>query len=204
MAYIKKFESYTSKRKLHEIIKESVLLVDDMYKVRTGIDIPQSLINSYIKKVKDNTGKDLRKMFSDTDIAEEIVKYVALNNIDAEKIPATALTGGSQVQTQKSGAQVQMSDGPAQVQPAQAQVQMPQNEGQPIQVQPQGQVQGQPAQAQPQGQAQPAQGQAQPVQGQPQSQGQPAQAQPQGEFEDVDDDDEDRDNEFDDEEDLPI
>ena len=33
------------------------------------VDIPQSLINSYVKKVKDSTGKNLRQFFGDVEIA---------------------------------------------------------------------------------------------------------------------------------------
>ena len=74
------------------------------------IDIPQSLINSYVKKVKDTTGKNLRQFFGDVDIAEEIVKYINMNNLDVEKIPGGALMGGqeqAQTQVQDNG-QVQI------------------------------------------------------------------------------------------------
>jgi len=138
MKHIRKFESYRTNKRRDEIIKESVLQVNDIYKVRTLIDIPQSLINAYVKKVKDNTGKNLRQFFGDVDIAEEIVKYVTLNFTNVDQVPAGALTGDAQG----------TPEGQTQAQP-QAQVQG----------QPQAQVQGQP-QAQVQGQAQPqAQGQ---------------------------------------------
>jgi hypothetical protein len=42
-----------------ELIKEAVLQVNDIYKVKTMIDIPQSLL-IHISKVKDTTGKNLR------------------------------------------------------------------------------------------------------------------------------------------------
>ena len=180
MKHIRKFESYRTNKRRDEIIKESVLQVNDIYKVRTLIDIPQSLINAYVKKVKDNTGKNLRQFFGDVDIAEEIVKYVTLNFTNVDQVPAGALTGDAQG----------TPEGQTQAQP-QAQVQG----------QPQAQVQGQP-QAQVQGQAQPqaqvqvqteAEPQAQPQaqgqgQAQPQAQGQgqaQPQAQGQGEFEEV-------------------
>ena len=50
MKHIKKFEFYRIERKREEIIKESVLQVNDIYKVKSMIDIPQSLINAYVKK----------------------------------------------------------------------------------------------------------------------------------------------------------
>ena len=162
MKHIRKFESYRTNKRRDEIIKESVLQVNDIYKVRTLIDIPQSLINAYVKKVKDNTGKNLRQFFGDVDIAEEIVKYVTLNFTNVDQVPAGALTGDAQG----------TPEGQTQAQP-QAQVQG----------QPQAQVQGQ---AQPQAQVQ-VQTEAEP-QAQPQAQGQgqaQPQAQGQGEFEEV-------------------
>jgi hypothetical protein len=176
MNHIRKFQSFRKGKRREEIIKEAVFQVNDIYKVKTTIDIPQSMINAYVKKVKDNTGKNLRQFFGDMDIAEEIVKFVAQSGLDADTLSATALVGGAQGQAQGQG----------QAQP-QAQTQ-PQSQGQvQVQTQGQGQVQAQPqAQGQAQPQAQPqAQGQGQ-AQAQPQAQGQ-AQAQPQGqgEFEEV-------------------
>ena len=158
MNHIRKFKSFSEGKRREEIIKEAVFQVNDIYKVKTTIDIPQSLINSYVKKVKDNTGKNLRQFFGDMDIAEEIVKFVAQSGLDADTLSATALVGGAQGQSQ-----------------GQAQ---PQAETQPLpQAQPQAQGQ---VQVQTEGEAQP---QVQP-QAQPEGQAQP-QAQGQGEFEEV-------------------
>ena len=146
MKHVKAFEKFRIQKNREEIIKESVFQVNDLYKVKTMIDMPQSLINAYVKKVKDTTGKNLRQFFGDVDIAEEIVKYVTTNFLDVDKIPGGAIMGGqTQAQTQGQGQ---------------------------VQVQTEGQPQGQ-AQTEPQAQA-PAQGQAQaPAQGQAQA---PAQA----------------------------
>jgi hypothetical protein len=92
MKHIKQFESYRIERRREEIIKESVLQVNDIYKVKSMIDIPQSLINAYVKKVKDNTGKNLRQFFGDMDIAEEIVKHVPQQVLMLIKFQATALS----------------------------------------------------------------------------------------------------------------
>lgn len=171
MKHIKKFESYRISKKREEIIKESVIQVNDIYKVRTMVDIPQSMINAYVKKVKDNTGKNLRQFFGDVDIAEEIVKYVTMTGLDADKIAANALMGGAQGQGQ-SQTQTQME---------------PQAQTEPMGDMPQAQAQGQAApQGQAQGQAAPqAQAQGQP-QVQVQAEAQPqAQGQGQGNFEEV-------------------
>ena len=111
MKHIRKFESYQKKRKREEIIKESVLQVNDIYKVRTMVDIPQSLVNAYVKKVKDVTGKNLRQFFGDVDVAEEIVKYINFNFLNVDQIPAGALTGDAQVASQEqTQGQGQMQD----------------------------------------------------------------------------------------------
>ena len=143
MKHIRTFESYkTTKASLKainpeifaEVIKESVLQIGDIYKVRSMIDIPQSLINSYVKKVKDTTGKNLRQFFGDVDIAEEIIKYVTTTFLDIDKIPGGAIMGGqTQAQTQGQG-QVQVQTEPqAQTEPqVQAEVQpQVQTEAQP-------------------------------------------------------------------------
>lgn len=115
MKYIRTFDSYKDvKKKLTSVdpeiftqaMNESVLQVGDLYKVRSMVDIPQSLINSYIKKVKDTTGKNLRQFFGDVEIAEELLKFITISNLDVEKIPGNALMGGSQAQAQ--GTQVQV------------------------------------------------------------------------------------------------
>jgi hypothetical protein len=176
MKHIRTFESYRIKKNREEIIKESVLQVNDIYKVKTMIDIPQSLINAYVKKVKDTTGKNLRTFFGDVDIAEEIVKFINMDNLDVEKIPGGALMGGGQSQTQtqpQAQPQVQVEAQPqAQTQEApQAQAQPAQTEEAPAQAQEapaQGEFEEPQTQAQPQGQgeAQPqAQAQEAPAQG---------------------------------------
>ena len=123
MKHVKAFEKFRIQKNREEIIKESVFQVNDLYKVKTMIDLPQSLINAYVKKVKDTTGKNLRQFFGDVDIAEEIIKYVTTTFLDIDKIPGGAIMGGqTQAQTQGQG-QVQVQTEPqAQTQP-QAQVQ---------------------------------------------------------------------------------
>jgi hypothetical protein len=173
MNHIRKFQSFRKGKKREEIIKEAVFQVNDIYKVKTTIDIPQSLINAYVKKVKDNTGKNLRQFFGDMDIAEEIVKFVAQTGLDADNLSPTALVGGAQGQSQGQGQAQPQAQTQGQAQP-QAQTQ---GEGQ-VQVQAQGEGQGQ-AQGQGQDEFEEVQGQ-----GQAQSQGQgQGQAQAQGEEE---------------------
>ena len=109
MKHIRTFESHrTVKANLksinpsifEDLIKESVISVGDLYKVRSMVDIPQSLINSYVKKVKDTTGKNLRQFFGDVEIAEELVKHITTTGLDIDKIDGSALMGGAQGQGQ--------------------------------------------------------------------------------------------------------
>lgn len=155
MKFIKQFESYNIERKRTQYIKEAVLQVNDIYKVKTMIDIPQSLINAYVKKVKDTLGKDIKQFFSDIDIVEEIVKYINTTYLNVDNIPAGALTGDvepEQIQAQDQAIQNEVDDFESQ---GQAQVQ-DQVQDQ-VQVQAQDQIQDQAqmqAQTQAQGQAQ--------------------------------------------------
>ena len=140
MKHIRKFENYQTKKRRDEAIKEAVMTVNDIYRVNTMIDIPQSLINAYVKKVKDTTGKNLKQLFGDVVIAEEIVKFIAQNYLNVDQLPAGALTGDAQIQSQGQG-QIQ---GQAQMQ-TQPQGQ-PEGQGQSqvqVQTQGQGQAQGQ-------------------------------------------------------------
>ncbi len=193
MKHIRTFENYRVRKNREEIIRESVLQVNDIYKVKTMIDIPQSLINAYVKKVKDTTGKNLRQFFGDVDIAEEIVKFINMNNLDVEKIPGNAIMGGAQSQTQTQGqGQVQVqTDGQGQ------------SQGQ-AQTQTQGQAQGKAQEEYEEPQAQEeGQGQAQEEgQGQAQEEGQ-GQAQEEGQGQAQEEEEEGQEEEEEGEEELP-
>lgn len=113
MKHIRTFESYRIQKNREEIIRESVLQVNDIYKVKTMVDVPRSLINAYIKKVKDETAKNPKDFFGDVDIAEEIVKYITTNNLDIEKLPSDVLMGGGTPQTTEPAAEPQAQTEPA-------------------------------------------------------------------------------------------
>jgi hypothetical protein len=155
MKHIRKFESHRNLKKVESKelpIKESVLQINDIYKVKAMVDVPKSLLNAYSKKVKEAGKKELDGFFSMDAIAEELVKYVLTNFLDVDKIPAGALYGETLDELQGQ-AQVQ-------IQPqAQPQVQ-PQAQEAPTKddsaIQPQGQPQGgTEPQVQPEPQAQP-------------------------------------------------
>jgi hypothetical protein len=170
MKHVKAFEKFRIQKNREDIIKEAVYQVNDIYNVQVTVPITQAIINKYVQKVKETTGKNLRQFFGDVQLAEEITKWVMTNGLDVEKIPGGAILGGqTQAQGQAQAAPQAQTQEMPQAQPqAQPEVQAQAPvEGQP---QVQTQVQGQPAEAEfeaPQAQAQaPVEGQAQaPVQG---------------------------------------
>jgi hypothetical protein len=180
MKHVKAFEKFRIQKNREDIIKEAVYQVNDIYNVQVTVPITQAIINKYVQKVKETTGKNLRQFFGDVQLAEEITKWVMTNGLDVEKIPGGAILGG---QTQ--------AQGQAQAQAPQAQTQeMPQAqpEGQaPVEGQPQVQTQVQPEAQAPQ--AQPAEGEFTEPQAQAPVQGQ-AQAPVQGEEEEEEEEEE--------------
>ena len=130
MKYIRTFESHRAvkgslktidakifNQVVNELIKESVIQVGDIYKVRVMADVPQSLLNSYVKKVKDTTGKNVRQFFGDVEVAEELVRHIVTVGLDVDSLDPNVLLGGPQGQAQPSD-QAQVADAQTQVQPA--------------------------------------------------------------------------------------
>lgn len=145
-------------------INESAQLIDDTWNVRVRFQIPASLVNAYVKKIKDEVNKNIRENFSDQEIAEEIANYIKSAYTNISNLPVSIIVG--EKSTQEPTVQVQNAQVQTQVQ-TQGQTQS-QTQGQ---TQSDGQTQGQgenaqPAQGQSQGQSvQPNEGQnAQPSQ----------------------------------------
>jgi hypothetical protein len=158
MKHIRKFEGFRSNKPEveEEKINETVFQVENTYRVNIIADVEAKLLSAYAKKVKQNMNKEITDLMGNAMLAEELVKWVLINGLDVDKIPASAIIGGAQGQAQAQGqGQVQIQDqGQSQ---AQAQGQ---SQGQPqaqvqVQSQPQGQGQGmEEVQSQPQGQSQ--------------------------------------------------
>lgn len=96
-----------------ESVNEGAQLFDDVWKVRMRVEIPNTLINSYIKKVKDETGEDPKNKWSSQEISEEIAKYITTSFMTIENLPSSIITSMSN----EPKAQVQ------ETMPAQSQVQ---------------------------------------------------------------------------------
>jgi hypothetical protein len=152
---------FKGKKSVPAKVNEMVDAIDDVYRVSVDVDIPKGLISSYIKKVKESTGKDLRADMGEKRLAERLVQWANENYLNIENLPIEIVTGSDrspvQAQTQVQGqVQGQVQDPSeetpegeeAQTQPVQAQSQV---QVQPIQnsqvqkpnVQVQGQGQGQ-------------------------------------------------------------
>jgi hypothetical protein len=136
-------------------VNEMVDAIDDFYRVSVDVDLPKSLVSTYIKKVKDQTGKDLRADMGEKRLAERLVQWANENYLNIENLPVEIVTGSDKVpaQTQaQTQAQSQVQAQPAgtdDVDTAAAQTAPVQNtDAQKPAVQVQGQQQAQTAAAQ--------------------------------------------------------
>jgi hypothetical protein len=62
-------------------VNENSFLVGQDYKVKVVIDVPQSLVQEYIDKVKEETDKDPLDNFSEAEIAEQIISFLVKKNL---------------------------------------------------------------------------------------------------------------------------
>lgn len=74
-------------------LHESVFKHGDVYKVKTIIEVPKSVINQFVSKAKKENDIDPRENWSDVDLAEMIVNYVAANFITVESLPVAEILG---------------------------------------------------------------------------------------------------------------
>jgi len=91
MKHVRGFEKFRNNK--DGVTNESVQEVDNKYRVRATVDVDMSLINSYVKKVKEEKGKELRNLVGNVDIAEEIVKYITSKYLNVESIPSNLFFG---------------------------------------------------------------------------------------------------------------
>jgi hypothetical protein len=153
-------DQFKGKKVVQEpVVNEMVDAIDDFYRVSVDVDLPKSLVSSYIKKVKESTGKDLRADMGEKRLAERLVQWANENYLNIENLPVEIVTGSerSPVQAQAQGQVQPQSEFPQEetTQP-QAQAQVQAQPAQPVQntaaerpaVQVQGQQQAQTAAAQ--------------------------------------------------------
>lgn len=74
-------------------LHEAVFKHGDVYKVRTTIEIPKSVINQFVSKAKKENNIDPRENYSDVELAEMFVNYIAANFITVESLPVGEILG---------------------------------------------------------------------------------------------------------------
>ena len=161
MNNITDFNDFKNRRpQSSEQVNEGAQLFDDnVWKVRTRVEIPTSLINAYVKKVQAETGEDPRKKWSEQEIAEELTKYVTTAFLTVENLPSSIVSSAQKqptVQTQEEMPTETQVQTQVQEPATQTQVQEPTAQA-PVQAPAQGQAQTvatEVAQAPAQGQAQ--------------------------------------------------
>jgi hypothetical protein len=153
MENLREYKDFKGLKKGSSLISENVMPNGDSYDVTKSIELPKSVVKAYIKKIKDESGKNAAEFFAETTIAEKMIDYIISTYLNVENLPSSVLFGDyMNTQTQP----VQNAPGQPQAQPAQTQVQGGDNvqadataEQIPAtQTQPQG---GQPQGGQPQG-----------------------------------------------------
>ncbi len=80
-----------------KIIKENSFLVGSDYKVKIVIDVPQSLVQEYINKVKEETDKDPLDNFSEAEIAEQIITFLIKQNLVIDNLTPEFTVGSENV-----------------------------------------------------------------------------------------------------------
>jgi len=70
--------------KIEAPVNEMVDAIDDFYRVSVDVDLPKSLVSSFIKKVKESTGKDLRADMGEKRLAERLVQWANENYLNIE------------------------------------------------------------------------------------------------------------------------
>jgi hypothetical protein len=128
-------------KKTTSINESAAQLFDDegVWKIRHRLNIPISLINSYVKKVQQEIGKDIRKTYSEQELAEYIADYVSTAFLTIENLPVSIVSNAQQepkLQTQGEND----SEMPPQAQPVQ------ETPAQPVQETPAQSTQTQPVQ----------------------------------------------------------
>ena len=86
-------DGFKSKKTTNKPVNEMVDAIDDVYRVSVDIDLPKALISSYIKKVKESTGKDLRAEMGEKRLAERLVQWANENYLNIENLPVEIVTG---------------------------------------------------------------------------------------------------------------
>jgi hypothetical protein len=80
----------------HRKVNETVLKVGEDYKVKVIHDIPVSMVEEYVQKVKEETGTNPLDNYSEIEIAEEMVRYTLKQSLLLDQIPVELFVGDSE------------------------------------------------------------------------------------------------------------
>lgn len=100
-------------------VNESVFKIGDVYKVKTLVEVPKSIINAFVSKAKKEQDVDPREMWSDTDLAEIFVNYVTSTFLNIDSIPVDAIMGEKSPEVQAQGQPAPPITEPVQTPPVQ-------------------------------------------------------------------------------------
>lgn len=107
MEYLKSKERVVAER---TGVNETVIKMGDVYKVKSAIDVPKSLINAFVSKAKKDSNKDPRETWSDMDLAEMIVAYVTSTFMNIESLPLEGILGETSKTPGEVSTEVQPTD----------------------------------------------------------------------------------------------
>jgi len=104
MENLREFKDFKDLKKGSSLVTENVISQNDAYEVIKAIQIPKSLVKSYIKKIKDESGQNMTELYGENIIAEKIIDYISTTFMNIENLPVSILLGSeyetSQVQAQ--------------------------------------------------------------------------------------------------------
>ncbi len=74
-------------------VNEASFLVGEDYKVKSTFDVPKLLVNQYIEKVIEETGRNPLDNFNEAEVAEQMVDYVVKQNMIIDNLPSDFTVG---------------------------------------------------------------------------------------------------------------
>ena len=101
MRKLKTFDNFKAEKLGN--INESAFKFQDHYTVKTSFDLPAELVQSYIAKVQEQTGKNPLDNWSESEIAEQLVNFIVKYKVSIDDIPAELVVGEESQDFQNSG-----------------------------------------------------------------------------------------------------
>jgi len=93
MENLREYNDFKKLKKGSSLISENAMPKGDMYDVTKSIELPKSVVKAYIKKIKDESGKNAAEFFAETTIAEKMIDYIIATYLNVENLPSSVLFG---------------------------------------------------------------------------------------------------------------